>query len=123
MQSEKIYTKEDVSKHQDLFFKTLYAVLMAENIPIMERRKMSDGTWDLTIKHCQFGRVKFSQSGHSIQILYKNGRVQWKEKKTIQFLLSVIPKFVDYIKQLGIAKILINAKEPIFFDYRDLYKN
>lgn len=95
-----IYSKEEVQKHETIFFQELKLQLASVGISYLHVDTMSDGTLNLTYYGMQFGRVKFSRTGHFIQILTKD-TVRWESHKSIAEVIGEIPNLVSYVKKLS----------------------
>lgn len=95
-----IYTKKEIQKNETIFFQELKTQLASVGINYLHTEAMSDGTLNLTYYGMQIGRVKFSRTGHSIQILTKDD-VRWETHKTIVDIISEIPNLVRYAKELS----------------------
>lgn len=94
--SVNMYTEQEKENHERVFFDELYRQLSTIGVKSIGVKEMSDKTLNLTYNGMQFGRVKFSRRGHTIQTLTYS-KATWEKNITIEMLLNSIPKLVKYI--------------------------
>lgn len=118
-----IYTKDDIIRHEELFFDELAHQLNQAGISgnLLHVHKFKDGTLNLQYKNMQFGRVKFSRFGHAIQVITPSAQddidIYWFKGVTFEKLLNYIPRLVNYAKHLKTTESVlpsgIGSEQPV----------
>lgn len=118
-----IYTKDDIIRHEELFFDELAHQLNQAGISgnLLHVHKFKDGTLNLQYKNIQFGRVKFSRFGHTIQVITPSVKddidIYWFKGVTFEKLLNYIPRLVNYAKHLKTTENVhpsgIGSEQPV----------
>ncbi len=111
-----IYTKDDIIRHEELFFTELTHQLNQAGISgnLLHVHKFKDGTLNLQYKNMQFGRVKFSRFGHTVQVITPSAQndidIYWFKGVTFEKLLNYIPRLVNYAKHLKGTEIVVPSE-------------
>lgn len=118
-----IYTKDDIIRHEELFFDELAHQLNQAGISgnLLHVHKFKDGTLNLQYKNMQFGRVKFSRFGHTIQVITSSAQddidIYWFKGVTFEKLLNYIPRLVNYAKHLKTTENVlpsgVGSEQPV----------